>query len=150
MGNGAATGRADFELIRYIIKNGGIPMKTIVNTANAPAAIGPYSQATVCNGVIYVSGQLPIHPATGQLSEGDIAQQTHLVMSNIAAIVEAAGSNMDNLLKVTILLTDMNHFTQVNEVYAKFFTGAPPARICYQVTALPKGACIEVDAICAV
>ena len=125
-------------------------MKSTVNTNKAPAAIGPYSQATVHGGVIYVSGQLPICPETGELSQGDIAQQTHLVMSNLAAIVEAAGSNMDNLLKATILLTDMSHFAQVNEVYAKFFTGSPPARICYQVTALPKGADVEIDAICSV
>jgi len=125
-------------------------MKTTVNTENAPAAIGPYSQATVHNGVIYVSGQLPICPKTGELKLGDAGEQTQLVMSNLAAIVEAAGSSMDNVLKATILLTDMNHFAQVNEVYAKFFTGAPPARICYQVCALPKGASVEIDAICAV
>ena len=125
-------------------------MKTIVNTNKAPAAIGPYSQATVHGGVIYVSGQLPICPATGEVSDGDIVQQTHQVMKNVAAIVEAAGSNMDNLLKATILLTDMNHFTQVNEVYATYFKGSPPARICYQVTALPKGVSVEIDAICAV
>ena len=124
-------------------------MRKAIITDKAPAAIGPYSQATVHNGVIYVSGQLPIDPATGELSQGDIAQQTQLVMSNIAAIVEAAGSTMDNLLKVTILLTDMNHFAQVNEAYAKFFSSTPPARICYQVTALPKGAMVEIDAICA-
>jgi len=125
-------------------------MKKIVNTTKAPAAIGPYSQATVHNGVIYVSGQLPICPETGELKLGDAAQQTQLVMSNLAAIVEAAGSNMDNVLKATILLTDMADFAQVNEIYAKFFTGAPPARICYQVCALPKGANVEIDAICAV
>ena len=96
-----------------------------------------------------MSGQLPIDPATGELLEGDIAQQTHQVMSNIAAIVESAGSSMDRLLKVTILLTDMNHFAQVNEAYATYFTGSPPARICYQVTALPKGASVEIDAVCA-
>ena len=125
-------------------------MRTIVNTDKAPAAIGPYSQATIHNGVIYVSGQLPLCPETGDILVGDIAEQTHLVMSNIAAIVKAAGSSMDNLLKATILLTDMNDFAKVNEVYAKFFTGAPPARICYQVCALPKGVNVEIDAICAV
>ncbi|MCL2527566.1 MAG: RidA family protein [Defluviitaleaceae bacterium] len=125
-------------------------MKTVVSTKNAPAAIGPYSQATVHNGVVYVSGQLPIDPASGELVTGDIAKQTHMVMTNLAAIIEAAGSNMDNVLKATILLTDMGHFAQVNEVYASFFTGTPPARICYQVTALPKGAEVEIDAVCAV
>jgi len=125
-------------------------MKSTVTTNKAPAAIGPYSQATIHNGVLYVSGQLPICPKTGELSQGDVAEQTQLVMSNLAAIVEAAGSNMDNVLKATILLVDMAHFAQVNEVYAKFFTGAPPARICYQVCALPRGASVEIDAICAV
>ena len=125
-------------------------MRKIVNTDKAPAAIGPYSQATVHNGVVYVSGQLPICPVTGEVSTGDIAQQTQLVMSNLAAIVEAAGSSLDNLLKATILLTDMNDFAKMNEVYASFFTGAPPARICYQVCALPKGVSVEIDAICAV
>ena len=89
-------------------------------------------------------------PTTGEVSTGDITQQTKLVMSNLAAIVDAAGSNMDNMLKATILLTDMNDFAKMNEVYASYFTGAPPARICYQVCALPKGVSVEIDAICAV
>jgi len=125
-------------------------MRTIVSTDKAPAAIGPYSQATVHNGVVYVSGQLPLCPTTGEMETGDIKKQAHLVMTNLAAIVEAAGGSMDKMLKATILLTDMAHFAQVNEVYAGFFTGSPPARICYQVTALPKGAEVEIDAICAV
>jgi len=121
-----------------------------INTKNAPAAIGPYSQAKEFGGVIYVSGQLPIDPITGELELGDVKAQTQLVMKNLAAIIEAAGSNMDKVLKATILLTDMAYFAQVNEVYAGFFAGSPPARICYQVTALPKGAAVEIDAICAV
>ncbi|MCL2362103.1 MAG: RidA family protein [Defluviitaleaceae bacterium] len=121
-----------------------------ISTDKAPAAIGPFSQAKVHNGVIYVSGQLPIDPTTGEMELGDIKKQAQMVMTNVAAIVEAAGSSMDNILKATVLLTDMADFAQVNEVYASFFTGAPPARICYQVSALPKGASVEVDAICAV
>jgi len=124
-------------------------MKKIVNTSNAPAAIGSYSQATVYNGVIYVSGQLPVDPATGELSTGNISEQTHLAMSNLKAIVEAAGSNMGKILKCTILLKDMAHFTEMNEAYANFFTSEPPARICYQVCALPKGAIVEIDCIAA-
>jgi len=120
-----------------------------INTKNAPAAIGPYSQAKVYNGVIYVSGQLPIDPATGNLELGNAAKQTQLVMENLAAIIEAAGSSLDKVLKATILLTDMDYFAQVNEVYASFFKESPPARICYQVSALPKGASVEIDAICA-
>ncbi|MCL2223827.1 MAG: RidA family protein [Defluviitaleaceae bacterium] len=125
-------------------------MKKIVNTKNAPAAIGPYSQATVHNEVIYVSGQLPLDPTTGELSDGDIAAQTRLVMSNLKAILEAGGSGMDKILKCTILLVDMAHFAQMNEAYGSFFPSEPPARICYQVTALPKGASIEIDCIAAV
>jgi 2-iminobutanoate/2-iminopropanoate deaminase len=127
----------------------GVFMKTTVNTTNAPAAIGPYSQATTHNGIVYVSGQLPINTKTGELSDGDIYEQTRLVMTNIIAIIEAAGSSMSNILKCTILLVDMSHFDQVNEAYAKFFPSEPPARICYQVTALPKGANIEIDCIAA-
>ena len=123
--------------------------RAVVSTEKAPGAIGPYSQATVFGGVIYVSGQLPIDPATGELVEGDIGRQTTQVMNNIAAIVDAAGGSMDLLLKVTILLTDIGDFAQVNEAYTKFFPGAPPARICYQVCALPKGANVEIDAVCA-
>jgi len=124
-------------------------MKKIVSTKNAPAAIGPYSQATIHNGVIYVSGQLPINPATGELSNGSIEEQTHLAMSNIKAIVEAAGSSMDKVLKCTILLIDMARFAKMNAAYEKFFPNEPPARICYQVTALPKGASVEIDCIAA-
>ena len=115
-------------------------MKKIVSTQNAPAAIGPYSQATVHGSTLYISGQLPINPATGELVTGDISAQTHQVMQNLAAIVAAAGSSMENVLKATILLTDLAHFTAVNEAYATYFPSDPPARICYQVVALPKGA----------
>jgi len=125
-------------------------MKTIVHSDKAPAAIGPYSQATTFGNVIYVSGQLPIDPATGELVEGDITVQTKQVMKNLAAIIEAAGSSMDKILKTTILLTDMGHFAQMNEAYASCLQGAPPARICYQVSALPKGAIVEIDAICSI
>jgi len=124
-------------------------MKKIISTTNSPAAIGPYSQATVHDQTLYVSGQLPMHPTTGEMVTGDIATQTHQVMQNLAAIVEAAGSKMENVLKCTILLTDMAYFAAVNEAYATYFPQEPPARICYQVTALPKGADVEIDAICA-
>jgi len=98
--------------------------------------------------MIYVSGQLPIDPATGEMPD-DISTQAHLVMRNIAAIVEAAGSRMDSLIKTTILLTDLGHFAQVNEVYAQYVGKVPPARACYQVCALPKGAQVEIEAVCA-
>ena len=125
-------------------------MKTSVNTTKAPAAIGPYVQATVHNNTVYVSGQLPIDPATGEFCPGGIKEQTTQVMKNLVAILEAAGSGVDKLLKCTILLTDMVDFAAMNEVYASFFPGEPPARICYQVCALPKGALVEIDGIAAV
>ncbi|MCL2840439.1 MAG: RidA family protein [Defluviitaleaceae bacterium] len=125
-------------------------MKKTINTEKAPAAIGPYVQATVDNGTVYVSGQLPIDPATGEFVPGGIEEQTTQVMKNLEAILEAAGSGMDKLLKCTILLTDMANFSKMNDIYASFFKGEPPARICYQVTALPKGAIVEIDAIAVV
>lgn len=125
-------------------------MKKIITIKNAPAAIGPYSQATVHEKTLYVSGQLPIDPATGDMATGDIVAQTHQVIKNLLAIINAAGSTAADVLKVTILLTDMAHFSAVNEVYASYFDSNPPARICYQVVALPKGACVEMDAIAAI
>ena len=124
-------------------------MKKVISTGNAPAAIGPYSQATVHNQTLYVSGQLAFDPATGELVTGDIAQETHQVMKNITAIVEAAGGKMENVLKATVLLTDLANFAAMNEVYGSYFPQNPPARICYQVVALPKGANVEVDVVCA-
>jgi len=124
-------------------------MKKIVTSEQAPAAIGPYSQGVIHNNTLYTSGQLPIDPTTGELVEGDIAKQTHQVMKNLSFIVEEAGGKMENMLKATVLLTDLGNFTTVNEVYATYFPTNPPARICYQVVALPKGAQVEIDAICA-
>ena len=125
-------------------------MKKIIATKKAPPAIGSYSQAIVNGGIIYVSGQLPLDPSTGELSDGAIGDQTKIVMNNMKAILEEAGSGMEKILKCTILLTDMMHFAQMNEAYGTFFSSEPPARICYQVTALPKGAIIEIDCIASV
>ena len=123
-------------------------MKKIVTTPDAPA-IGPYSPATIYNGTIYVSGQIPTLPG-GELCSGSIAEQVTLVMSKIGDILKAGGSDFSKLLKVNILLTDMADFAAVNEAYAKFFESDPPARMCYQVCALPKGAKVEIDALGAV
>ena len=123
-------------------------MKKIISTNKAPSAIGPYSQAVVHGNTLFVSGQLPVDPATGELVAGDIALQTTKAMENIKEIVESAGGNMSNILKTSILLTDLSNFAKVNEAYAAFFPENPPARVCYQVSALPKGAEIEIDAIC--
>ncbi len=124
-------------------------MKETISTPRAPAAIGPYSQATKYNGLIFVSGQLPLEPTTGQLHTGSISEQTVLAMNNVKRIVEAAGSSLDNILKTTILLADMKDFAAVNEAYGQFFPSDPPARVAYQVAALPKGAQIEIEVICA-
>ena len=119
----------------------------VINTQNAPAAIGPYSQATEFNGIIYVSGQLPIDPATGKLVEGDIKAMTRQSMNNIKAILEAAGSDLDKILKTTVLVKDLGSFGDVNAAYGEFFPGQAPARACFEVAGLPKGAMIEIEAV---
>lgn len=116
-----------------------------INTEKAPAAIGPYSQAMEHNGIIYVSGQLPIVPETGGFAEGGIGELTRQSIKNIAAILEEAGSDITQVLKTTIYLQDMKDFTEVNEAYAEFFGETAPARACVQAAALPKGARIEIE-----
>jgi 2-iminobutanoate/2-iminopropanoate deaminase len=118
-----------------------------VKTTNAPAALGPYSQAIKAGGFVYVSGQVPIDPATGEFVAGGIAEQTDRVLKNIAAVLEAAGSSLDQVVKTTVFLADMNEFAAMNEVYAKFFTGAPPARATVQAARLPKDARVEIEAV---
>jgi 2-iminobutanoate/2-iminopropanoate deaminase len=122
-------------------------LKEPVKTTNAPAALGPYSQAIKAGGFVYVSGQVAIDPATGEFVAGGIAEQTDRVLKNIAAVLEAAGSNLDQVVKTTVFLADMNEFAAMNEVYAKFFTGAPPARATVQAARLPKDARVEIEAV---
>ena len=119
----------------------------VINTKNAPAAIGPYSQATEFGGLIFVSGQLPIDPATGKLVEGDIKAMTRQSMNNVKAILEAAGSSMDKVLKTTVLVKDLAAFADVNAAYGEFFGETAPARACFEVAGLPKGAMIEIEAV---
>lgn len=118
-----------------------------ISTTNAPAAIGPYSQAIESNGTIYVSGQLPINPATGEFAEGDIKDKARQSLTNIRSILAEAGLSMQNVAKVTVLLSDISDFAAVNEVYAEFFQAPYPARSAFAVAALPKGAPIEIEAI---
>ena len=118
-----------------------------ISTTNAPAAIGPYSQAIKANGTIYVSGQLPINPATGDFAEGDIKDKARQSLTNIKSILAEAGLTMQNVAKVTVLLNDISDFAAVNEVYAEFFQAPYPARSAFAVAALPKGAPIEIEAI---
>jgi 2-iminobutanoate/2-iminopropanoate deaminase len=122
-------------------------MKRIIHTTNAPAAIGPYSQAVEANGTLYISGQIPIIPATGKVTEGDITVQTAQVMKNIGAILEAAGYTYSDVVKSTCLLSDMANFKAMNEVYATFYPENPPARAAFAVKDLPLGALIEIETI---
>ena len=122
-------------------------MKTIISTAKAPAAIGPYSQATDLGSLVITSGQLPIDPATGAFPEG-VQEQTKQSLANVKAILEAAGLTMDSVVKATVFLSDMNNFGAMNEVYATFFTeGNYPARSAVEVARLPKDALVEIEVI---
>lgn len=118
-----------------------------VNSLSAPAAIGPYSQAIDAGDFVFLSGQVPIDPKTGELVQGDIAAQTERVLDNLGAVLEAAGCSFADVVKTTIYLMDLGDFQTVNATYAKRFTSAPPARATVQVSALPKGARVEIDAI---
>jgi 2-iminobutanoate/2-iminopropanoate deaminase len=118
-----------------------------ISTADAPAAIGPYSQAIHAGDLVFLSGQVPLDPKTGELVTGDIATQTERVLDNLAAVLAAAGCGFGDVVKTTIYLVDLGDFQAVNQTYAKRFTAAPPARATVQVSALPKGARVEIDAI---
>ena len=121
-------------------------MKEVISTPDAPAAVGPYSQAIKVNGLLFCSGQIALDPATGSLKGEDVASQTEQVMQNIAAVLAAAGASFDDVVKTTCYLTDINDFARFNAVYGSFFTGKP-ARSCVAVAALPKGALVEVEVI---
>jgi 2-iminobutanoate/2-iminopropanoate deaminase len=118
-----------------------------IKTNSAPAALGPYSQAIKVGEFVYTSGQVAIDPATGEFIGGGIAEQTERVLKNVAAVLEAAGSSLDQVVKTLVFLADMDDFTAMNEVYAKFFTGAPPARSTVQAARLPKDARVEIEAV---
>lgn len=122
-------------------------MKAIIATENAPAAIGPYSQAVKAGKTIYVSGQLPIDPATGSFAGDDITSQTEQSLKNISAILSQAGYSMENVVKTTVLLANIADFAPMNEVYGRFFTSDCPARAAFAVRDLPKGALVEIEAI---
>lgn len=120
--------------------------REVIHTNNAPEAIGPYSQGIIVGDFVYTSGQIPINPATGVM-ETDIKLATKQSMENVKAILEAAGTSLENVVKTSIFLKDLNDFTAVNEVYGAYFTENPPARSCVQVAKLPKDAVIEIEAI---
>ena len=122
-------------------------MRKIVATDKAPAAIGPYAQANIIGDLVITSGQIPIDPATGNLVEGDIEAQTKQVFEKLKAVLEAAGSGLDKIVKTTCFMDNMNDFAKMNEVYASFFSGDYPSRSAVEVAKLPKGALIEIEAI---
>jgi 2-iminobutanoate/2-iminopropanoate deaminase len=121
--------------------------RTIINTPNAPAPIGPYSQAIQSDNMLFISGQICIDPASGQLKNKDIQEETHQVMHNLKAILTAADMHFSNVVKTTIFITDMNRFGEINEVYGKYFTSDFPARETVQVSALPKFVNVEISMI---
>jgi 2-iminobutanoate/2-iminopropanoate deaminase len=121
--------------------------RTVISTQNAPAAIGPYSQGIQVGDLVYTAGQIPLVPGTGKLIEGGIEEQTAQVMRNLANILEAAGSNLAQVVKTTIFVTNLGDFAAINKVYGSFFTSEPPARSTVQVAALPMGASVEIEAV---
>ncbi len=121
-------------------------MKHVINTKNAPAAIGPYSQAIEVNGMVYTSGQIPVNPATGEIPQG-IEAQAEQVMENVKNLLEAAGTSMENVVKTTVFIKDMNDFGTINGIYSKYFTSDCPARSCVEVARLPKDVLMEMEAI---
>ena len=122
-------------------------MKEIIATNQAPRAIGPYSQAVRAGSLVFASGQIPIDPSTGEFVPGGIAEQTEQVLKNLTAVFAAAGATMNQIVKTTVFLVDMNDFTAMNEVYAKFFAEHPPARATVQAARLPRDAKVEIEAI---
>lgn len=121
--------------------------KDVISTPRAPAAIGPYSQAVRSGNLLFLSGQIPLDPATGQLVEGNISLQTERVLKNLAAVLEAAGSSLEKVLKTTVYLRDITEFGRMNEVYGKFFGEKPPARATVEVARLPRDSAIEIDLV---
>lgn len=121
-------------------------MKKVISTTNAPAAIGPYSQAIEVNGMVFTSGVIPVDPATGNIPEGSVAQAEQ-AFSNLKNLVEASGSSMDKVVKTTVFIKEMNDFAAINEVYAKYFPEPYPARSCVEVARLPKDVMLEIECI---
>jgi len=122
-------------------------VKQIIETKDAPQAIGPYSQAVRASGFVFASGQIPIDPQTGEFVSGGVAEQTAQVLKNLSALLEAAGTGLDRVVKTTVFLADMNDFAAMNEVYAKFFAEHPPARATVEAARLPRDARVEIEAI---
>jgi 2-iminobutanoate/2-iminopropanoate deaminase len=121
--------------------------KKIIKTDKSPAAVGPYSQAVLVDGWLYVSGQIPLDPASGEVVAGDIETRTRRVLDNLSAVLQAAGGGLKDVIRTTVFLENMGDFARVNAIYATYFADDPPARACVQVAALPKGVDVEIDAV---
>jgi 2-iminobutanoate/2-iminopropanoate deaminase len=130
-----------------ILRQGDIMMKTVVNTDFAPQAIGPYSQAIKANGFLFVSGQIPLDPVTGQIVYGGIETQTYQVLNNLKAILEKEGLLFSDVVKTTVFLKDMNDFAYMNKIYAEYFITEPPARACVEVSQLPRDVSVEIELV---
>jgi 2-iminobutanoate/2-iminopropanoate deaminase len=130
-----------------MLNEDGDKMREVISTEGAPKAIGPYSQAIRAGGLLFTSGQVAIDPATQQVIAGDVAAQTDRVLKNLAAVLQASGSGFEKVLRCTVFLKNMGDFAAMNEVYARYFTSAPPARSTVEVARLPKDALVEIDAI---
>lgn len=122
-------------------------MKEIITTTKAPAAIGPYSQAIKLGNMIYTSGMIPLVPETMQIVEGGVQQQTKQVLENLKVLLESAGSSLENVIKTTVFIKDMNEFPKINEIYAEYFNSLQPARSCVEVARLPKDVLVEIEVI---
>jgi len=122
-------------------------VKETISTEKAPGAIGPYSQAVKAGNMVFCSGQIPIDPTTGEFVSNNVAEQTHQVLTNLSAVLEAAGTSLNNVVKTTVFLADMNDFTAMNEIYAEFFSDNKPARATVQAARLPRDARVEIDCI---
>jgi len=123
--------------------------RNTISTNNAPAAIGPYSQGITFGDLVFTAGQIPVNPASGKIEVDSVAEQTGQALKNLLAVLEAGGSDLNHVLKVTVFMTDLGCFAEMNEVYGRFFTDAPPARSAFQVSALPLGSKVEIEAIAA-
>ena len=133
-------------LYTFSQENPAIVNKKIISTKKSPAAIGPYNQGIVAGGFLYTSGQLPIHPETGEIPQ-TVEEQTKLVLENLKAIIEASGSSLTKVVKCTVYLQDMNDFATMNKIYATYFPKNPPARVCVEVSKMAKNALVEIDAV---
>ena len=139
--------RATIAAALLLIATPAFAEKTLIESPDAPKAIGPYSQAIIHNGMAFLSGQIALDPGTGQVVEGDIAAQTARVLENLKAVLEASGSGLDKVVKTTVFIKDMGEFSKMNEVYGKYFSENPPARSTIEAARLPRDVRVEIDAI---